>query len=210
MIISKEFVWLHFPRCAGTKVEHLFQKYYSDEKDIAQDTIIPTIVDPLAYIWHDTIAEREARDANFSLGNRIVICSFRRLKPWLVSRFNFEVYRNPHLNHQPELLLEGKFLESRGAINHADWYARQYIPRSILFSGRLRFIRTEHFADDFKAAFGEFIDLSRIPDWEFEQKTNVAEDAVPRSIRQRLFSDQTIYERCPYWKLVEEIAYGSI
>lgn len=30
MIIGKEFVWLHFPKCAGTKIEKIFETYFSD------------------------------------------------------------------------------------------------------------------------------------------------------------------------------------
>lgn len=210
MIYSDKFVWLHFPRCAGTKVEHLFQKYYAENEDIVQDATDPSNTDARNVIWHDTIEEREARDANFSLGNRVVICSFRRLRPWLISRYNFEYLRSPYLNHNPELLLEGKILEQTGKLNHADWYARVYIPRSLLFSGRIRFIRTEHFAMDFRVAFGEFIDLSKIPEKEFERKVNVAKNFVPYEIQHKLYSNREIYDHCPYWKLVEEIAYGFI
>src|SRR5215211_1142207 len=116
MIYADDFVWLHFPKCAGTKIERLFKTYYSSDKRIFQDTVDPKI-DPQA-TWHDSVSDREKRNPHFTLGKRIIICSFRRLPSWLESRYSFEVQRSPELNHRPELLLEGKFLEHGGYQNH--------------------------------------------------------------------------------------------
>lgn len=206
MIYSDDFVWLHFPKCAGTKIEDLFSKYYLSDKRIFQDPVDPAI-DPLA-TWHDSILDREERDPTFSLGNRIVICSFRRLPAWLESRYSFEVQRAPQLGHCPELLLEGIFLEQSGEQSHADLYADKYVPEEILTSGKIRFIRTEHFESDFKGVFGEFVDVTIIPKWEFNKRVNVSQSKVPDTIRQKLLQNQQeIYEHCPYWKAVEDIAY---
>ena len=207
MIYSDDFVWLHFPKCAGTKIENLFRTYYSSDKGIFQDTVDPKI-DPLA-TWHDTISNREKRNPDFTLGKRIIICSFRRLLTWLESRYSFEVQRSPQLNHRPELLLEGKFLEQGGFQNHADYYVKQYIPEFILGSEKLRFIRIEYFESDFKRVFGEFLDVAVIPGWEFSKKANVSKSTVPNKIRNQLLQNQhEVYEKCPYWKAVEDIAYG--
>ena len=103
MIYSNNFVWLHFPKCAGTKIENLFRTYYSHDKGIHQD-IVETRIDPLA-TWHDTIESREKRDPGFILGDRTIICSFRRLPAWLESRYSYEVRRSPQLDHRPKLLL---------------------------------------------------------------------------------------------------------
>ena len=137
MIYSDNFLWLHFPKCAGTKIEHLFSKYYSHDRGIYQDIVDPSLHPDAS--WHDSIADREARDQAFSLGERIVICSFRRLPTWLQSRYSFEHGRSPQLDHRPELLLEGKFLEPNGVVNHADLYAKKYLPEGILYSGKVRF-----------------------------------------------------------------------
>jgi hypothetical protein len=208
MIYSADFVWLHFPKCAGTKIENLFRTYYSHDERIHQDIVKPRI-DPLA-TWHDTVAGREKRDSSFILGDRTIICSFRRLPAWLESRYSYEVRRSPQLDHRPELLLEGKFLEQRGRENHADVYARKYIPESILGSDKLKFIRTECFETDFRNVFGEFVDVSVIPDREFSKRVNVSDkSAVPDEIRNKLFQNQReLYEKCPYWKAVESVAYG--
>jgi len=211
MIYSDEFVWLHFPKCAGTKVENLFKTYYSFDQRIFQDPVDP-ILDPQA-TWHDSILDREKRDPGFSLGNRIVICSFRRLTTWLESRYSFELQRSPQLVHRPELLLEGRFLEPTGQQNHADAYAEKYLPGSLLRSGKIRFLRTEFFEYDFKHVFGEFLDLTIIPAWEFSKKDNASSSAVPEEIRKKLFrkalfqNTENIYKKCPYWKKVERVAY---
>jgi hypothetical protein len=206
MIFSDDFVWLHFPKCAGTKIEHLFRTYYSDDKNFFQDIVDPQI-DP-RITWHDSISDREKRDPKFFLGNRVVICSFRKLPTWLESRYSFEVQRNPDFNHRPELLLEGKFLEQSGQENHADFYAQKYLPEHILTSNRLRFVRTEHFESDFKHIFGEFIDVKIIPNWEFSKRVNVSQSVLPDKIKTQLLEhQQKVYEKCPYWKKVEDIAY---
>lgn len=208
MIYSDDFVWVHFPKCAGTKIENLFRAYYSADKGIIQDIVDPK-KDPTA-TWHDSISQREKRDPNFILGNRIIICSFRRLPAWLESRYSFEVQRSPQLSHRPELLLEGKFLELGGFQNHADFYAKYYVPESMLRSDKIRFIRTEYFESDFKRVFGEFLDITVIPDFEFSKRVNTSESAVPEKFRKQLLQNQPeLFEKCPYWKAVEDIAYGK-
>jgi hypothetical protein len=207
MIYSDDFVWLHFPKCAGTKIEKIFRTYYSSARGVLQDQVDPKI-DPQA-TWHDTIAAREKRNPDFRLGEKVIICSFRRLPTWLESRYSFEVQRSPQLNHRPELLLEGKFLEQGDFQNHADYYVKQYVPEFILRSDKLRFIRMEYFELDFKCVFEEFLDITVIPDWEFSKKVNISKSRVPDKIRNQLFQHQhEVYEKCPYWKAVEDVAYG--
>ncbi len=206
MIYSNSFVWLHFPKCAGTKIEKIFEKYFSNEKMIFQDHINPQI-DPSAS-WHDGISDRERRDPKFTLGERTVICSFRRLPSWLESRYSFEYQRSPHLNHRPELILEGRFLERRGWENQADFYIKKYLPNSILLSDRIQFIRTEYFETDFKMVFKDFIDISKIPDAEFKERINVSKSHLPVEIKNKLLDNkQKLYEKCPRWKAAEDIAY---
>ena len=207
MIYSDDFVWLHFPKCAGTKIESLFRTYYASDKRIFQDVVDARINPSIS--WHDSIADRERRDPHFILGNRVVICSFRRLPAWLESRYSFEVQRSPELDHRPELLLEGKFFEQGGLQNHADFYAQKYVPEAILNSDKIRFIRTENFESDFKRIFGAFLDISKIPNSEFKSRVNVSRSAVPDHIRKKLVQNkQQLYEKCPYWKSIENIAYG--
>ena len=53
MIYNKEFIWLHFPKAAGTKVEQIFERYYSSDSSIHQDDIKQLRPDGTAP-WHDS------------------------------------------------------------------------------------------------------------------------------------------------------------
>lgn len=207
MIYSNDFVWLHFPKCAGTKVERIFQKYFATDPTIVQD---PTDfqIDPEVR-WHDSISMRSERNPSFQLGERTVICSFRRLPAWLISRYSFEHKRSPALNHRPELLLKGQFLEMNGNPNSADFYCNKYLPPSILESARLRFLRTEYFERDFKSIFGEFLDLSSIPESAYKEKVNRSSSSVPWQVKWKLHGlSHFVYRQCPRWKEIENLAYG--
>jgi len=208
VIYNSEFVWLHVPKCAGTKIENLFKKYFSHEDGLFQDPVVPK--NDLSCPWHNSTSDREASDPEFKLDGRTVICSFRRLPSWLESRYNFEVQRNPHLPHNPELLFEGKFLEANGYVGHADYYAKKYLPETILKTGKVRFLRTEFFETDFKLIFGDFLPISRIPDWELKKKVNISKSSLPPHIKEQLYGQKKVYEKCPYWRSVEEMAYGSL
>ena len=205
MIYGKNFVWLHFPKCAGNKTEKLFKKYYSDDAAIHQDPFDlkfdPTIS------WHDSIDDRIKKSADTSFKGRLLIVPFRRLPNWLVSRYNFEKKRSPQFQHDPSKLIEGRFLESGGFENHADAYIKRYLPEHILSEYKVKFIRVEYFEDDFKSIFGELIDLGKIPEAEFKSRTNTSSGISVEEV----FSDESkieqAYLKCPKWKKIEEIAY---
>ncbi len=207
MIYSDDFVWLHFPKNAGTKIEKIFKKYYIDETYIKQDDVTPT---DKTICWHDSIQERQVRDNNFEIeGKKVIIC-VRRLTDWLISRYNFEAKRSPHLQHDYHLLLEGAFLESSGYLNRADNYIHRYIPDELLVSGEIIYVRVENFKDDFLEAFSGFIDVSKIPDGEFDVKVNKSINTIPDSFLEVLKEkEKSIYHHCPKWKKIEELAYGK-
>jgi len=207
MIYNDSFVWLHFPKCVGTKIEHLFAKYFSDVKNLHQDPV-DVKLDP-AISWHDSIDQRIKRDKGFEPGDKTVICSIRRLPSWLESRYNFEYKRAPHLAHDPEKLLKGKFLENNGYENHADYYINQYLPKKLLESGRVKFIRTENFEEDFKQVFSKFIDISKVPDWEYDRYVNKSKSFLPDKVKEGLYKSDHIYEFCPDWKLVDGLVYNK-
>lgn len=205
MIYNEEFVWLHFPKCAGSKVEQLFSHYLSEQEEIIQDET-DYHIDP-SIAWHDSIYIRQKRDPDFKLGKRTVICSIRKLPSWLISRYEFEFHRSPNLPHIPEKLLEGIFLEENGNETHADLYMETYLPEIILSSGKVTFLRTEFFESDFKTIFGSFLDISSIPDYEFKRKVNVSKSNLSLDIKEKIQSNEKVYENCPYWRHVEELAY---
>jgi hypothetical protein len=208
MIYSDTFVWLHFPKCAGSKIESIFKKYFSEDKNIYQDVIDP-IKDPWAS-WHDSIDARVKRDANFSWDNKIIITGFRKLPEWLLSRYSYEVQRSPHLNHDLKLLCDAKFFEQNGEISTPDNYASFYLPPKILSCGRLKYIRNEYFEKDFKNIFGKLIDLSKVPDSEYASYVNISKNNDKDYIASEIFkSIDNIYSCCPYWRMIEEIAYNK-
>lgn len=216
MIYNDQFVWLHFPKCAGTKIEQLFGRYFADEPGLVQDPV-GSRQDPTT-AWHDSIALREGRDPDFSLGDRVIVCSFRRLPAWLESRYRFELRRHPGLDHRPERLLQGRFLEADGSLSHADNYAIKFLPPELLDQASIRFVRVENFAADFKSAFGDFLDVSRIPEAEYGRKVNRSrgllskllsrrDTRLPDQIHDRLYAGEA-YAACPLWQRIERLAYG--
>jgi hypothetical protein len=205
MICSPHFIWLHFPKTAGTKIEFLFQRYFSHIEEITQDPVglqfDPTIA------WHDSLIQRSRRDPGFAIGKRTIICSFRKLPAWLMSRYNFEIQRNPQLPVNPQILLEGKFMTGRGAIKHADFVLNKYLPHEILETREVLFIRAEHFKEDFQHVFGRFIDITVIPDKEYEFKVNVSKNFIPEPVIHQLIHSDTVYRNCPEWNEIEHMVY---
>lgn len=203
MIYNDDFVWLHFPKNAGTKVEKLFARYYADDRSIVQDDL--SLKDGH---WHHSIREREKKDAGFSLGERQIIVCTRRLPSWLISRYSFEVDRTPDLPHDPELLFEGRFYERGGYLNHADNYVNRYVNE--VDPARVRFIRVESFRDDFLAVFGDYIDTDRIPKREFDSRVNTSGRVLAKSFETRLLAEgESLYRHCPNWHRFELDVYGS-
>jgi hypothetical protein len=68
-----------------------------------------------------------------------------------------------------------KIYENSGYLNHADYYIKKYLPENILKSENVKFLRMESFETDFKSIFGEFIDLSAIPESEFRKRKKESE-----------------------------------
>jgi len=129
----------------------------------------------------------------------------------LESKYAYVGQKSPVLSHSPELLMEGKFLEGNGKINHADRCIKRWLPESILNSPNLKFIRTENFKSDFKKVFGDYLDISRIPEWEYKQKVNTSTSLLQDEIKKELYSrKKRLYEKCPLWSQAENLAYGNI
>lgn len=205
MIYSDQFVWLHFPKMAGSAVERIFRAHFRHDRSIVRDRVSPLMVrlrlaEP---IWHDSVAERESRRPSFSAAGKTVICGLRRLPDWLYSRHMFEVQRSPALPHRIDRLIEGRFLEHTGAIGFADDYMRKYLPPDLLSSGVVRIIRVDNFRADFRAAFRDFIDVDGIPEQDFfrvRNKTRSSDALARETISSNL---RRIYDSCPYWAEVE-------
>jgi hypothetical protein len=165
--------------------------------------------DPSVFL-HESVADQEGRSFLFQLGERTIICSFRRLPSWLKSRYSFEYQRSPHLPHIPERLLEDRCLETDGTLSHAEYYVHKYLPDDILTSNPVRFLRTEYFETDFKTIFGEFLNIFHISDSKFSRKVNVSQKYLPRIIKKKLYkSPEQIYSHCPSWQKIKALTYGG-
>lgn len=207
MICCDDFVWLHFPKNAGTKIEEIFSEYFSGREGIIQDSIDGDDSDSF---WHDSISDREKRDSSFSVGNKDVIICVRRLQSWLVSRYNYERKRSPSIPHDYNNLLTGHFFESSGYLNHADYYVRKYFSDVKGRAKNIRFIRVENFAEDFKAVFGMYMNVDAIPDDVLYSKNNKSHSSIPDGfLTEMKLSLSKLYEHCPKWKELEDLAYGG-
>lgn len=209
MIYSNEFVWIHFPKAAGSKVETLFRKYFASNPSVHQDQVGRRLNPSIS--WHDSISDREKRDPSFNLGNRRLIVCTRRLSSWLKSRYLFELQRTPRLEHDPELLVTGRFLERSGRVNHADNYVLKWISPSIrLNHGLISYLRVESFASDFLDIFGQYLDVSEISISELEQRENASASVGGKLDVDRLIAANidSIYKACPLWAELESEVYG--
>ena len=195
MIIAEDWVWLHFPKCAGNTIEKLLRTNLSDNRRIRFDAM-----DHNNIIWHHSIPDRERADPDFALGDRRVICAIRRLPDWLVSRVHFEASRPPHHLASRQMLEDASFYEQTGVINTAERTLRHFSrPRVDAW------IRTEYLVEDLEKTFEISIRQSDIRlnknrfdyirDWRFW----FSEGQLKR-----------LYELCPTWADTEERVYGSL
>ena len=106
------------------------------------------------------------------------------------------------------MVLTANFFESSGYKNSADFYVKKYLPESVINTCRVKFLRTEFFEDDFKKIFGEYLDISTIPDGEYSAKSNVSSSYLPADVKEKLYADlDKLYTYAPYWKKIEQLAY---
>jgi hypothetical protein len=192
MIIHPQFVYVHFPKTGGMKMRDLLATIPGAEE--------------VASHHHDSIEARIERDPGFRVGDRTVVVGFRRLPSWLHSRYSFERQRSPHLPHDPQRLAEGWFLEADGQEGFADFYARQWASPWLVENHRVLFVRQEHFAADFMAAFGEHLPEGWQGDLSARTNRSEHDDEAAAVIRSN--TDQ-IYERCTYWAHLEDNLYRT-
>jgi len=207
MIYNEKFIWLHFPKVAGTKIEEIFKKYYSEDRTICQDDIKKLRGNGTAP-WHDSIKERITYDPSFEIKDKTIIVCIRKLNGWLKSRYNFEYKRTSKLPHDPNLLLQCKFYEATGFLNNADYYIENYLPYTLFKNNRVEFIRMENFESDFKRVFGKFIDINLIPNGEFQRKSNASTNYLSEDLSTKLKqTDLSLFS--PKWSALERKIYGG-
>lgn len=199
MIIGPDFVWLHFPKCAGVAVESALRTLLAGRLDVCFDPI-----DPKNVIWHHTVARREKYDDSFRLGRRRVICGFRRLPEWVLSRAHYEAARPPHYRTvSREMLVRGAVYEQDGDINQADTYVRRYADPRVD-----EWVRTENLVEDLSAAFALEPEAVR----NAMQRLNVNSIPYVRSLSFWFTENELreLYAANPVWAQLETELYGSL
>lgn len=202
MIISDRFVWLHFPKCAGNEMERLLKIHFGNDPSTKFDKI-----DPKNMIWHQSIAQRKVADPSFDISGRDIICNFRRLPSWILSRVHYEYSRSPQLKVTRPMLLAGEFFESSGFHSKADAYAKMYNSTPVT-----HWIRTERLAEDFKRVFSHYTDLS-VVDFASQVKKTYATtiEYIPEVEFWFSKSDlEKLYEANPIWAGIERAVYGDV
>lgn len=192
MIEHERFVYIHFPKTAGSKLGEIL------------GSIPGAIQNPEHH--HYSIEDRKRSDPSWDVGDRTVVIGFRRLPSWLLSRYSFEAYRSPDRHQDPHLLETGRFIEQNGQLGYADWYALKWISPDTYKSYNIKFLRQEHLAEDFKSIFSDVIDTSTI---DLGTKVNSAKPDIEGASAIAL-NQANIYRTCPYWAGLEFIIYGSI
>jgi hypothetical protein len=202
MITSDDFVWLHFPKCAGTATERILKSIAKDNPRVAFDRR-----DIKNVIWHQSIAQREKYDQNFKIGARKIICNIRRLPAWLLSRIYYEHARPPHRIVSREMFAAGKFYENKGFLSCADDYAKKYSQPRVD-----HWIRTENFNADMQRVFSQYFKLG--PHY-IEDRAEIVNASKIEYIPEIGFyftkADlAALYAANPVWAEIEMRVYGSL
>lgn len=198
MIRGKDFIWLHFPKCAGSFTENLLRRYFESNQDILFDTI-----DYSNVIWHQNCQKRE-RAFGIELPDENIVCNIRRLPYWIISRVLFEKNRS-EVSLPRAYLLNGYLLESDGLIAHADNYINTYTQRPVR-----HWIRQEQIKTDFYSAFSNYLDVSLIPVNEFDQFINSLEYDHEIKNWFSYYEMKHLYKSCPKWTQLELLIYGNL
>jgi hypothetical protein len=203
MIQHPNFIFLHFPKMAGTKIEQIFKDYFLDIPGLIMDP-----VDDGPPTWHDSISDRQARDRLFGVRDRVIVTGFRRLPGWLASRAAFESQRSG-IPWREDLIRGAQFLEADGdTVGHADLYARHWLPPGMVARERVQFIRLESFEPDFRQVLGQWLPVQRVPGAALRSRSNATE-GDPALARAIYDGRQPIYNACPWWRVLESKAYPT-
>ena len=190
MIVGSNFVWLHFPKCAGTATHSALRRLAPDAKFDSGDRK-----------QHDSVRERQTVDPSFHVGSRKIICGFRRLPHWLLSRVHYGAHRGwPVVTR--EMLLIGHFTMKDGTTRTADYNALRFSQTNVD-----HWVRTEHIAED----LGRALDI----DCETVRTALVRENETPPYIGDLTFwftkeELAGLYRASPIWTAIELKLYGSL
>ncbi len=199
MIVSESFVWMHVPKCGGTFIDHILQKYYWDHPTIQFDDYSGSET----ILRHESVAARQKR-LSINLGSKIRIANFRRLPSWIISLTQFRK-STTGIETPRELYTKGQFLMTPNTVIKADQILQNYEP--IRMS---RWIRLEFLKQDFLAAFSDLMDISMIDDDTWLIKVNEAHYNKDLRYWFSLEELQHLYSENPTWRDLELKLYGSL
>ena len=202
MILGRDFVWLHFPKCAGHAVDQALRGVLRGRSEIVFDDQAREAG------WHDSVDERLRREPMLDFSNRRIICGFRRLPHWILSRIHYEASRPPYLCATREMLCRGEFFGELGDVGKADDFAAYYAAGKVE-----RWVRTEHLAEDFERHFGDMLEapLARAAVRRLRKIVNGARLNYVRSPGFYFTAAEldALYEANPVWAALERELYGD-
>lgn len=198
MIEGPDFVWLHFPQCAGSATERCLRRLWGADTRWLFDRI-----DHADALRYDTIAERQARDAAFVLAGRRVVSNFRRLPYWLLSRVHAEAHRAPHRIPSRELLARGEFITRHGAVRRPDDVLRALDTPRVS-----EWVRAEYLAHDLARVFS----LAEDEVAEHLPAANTQQPTYVRDLRFWFTPNElaALYRANPRWADLEASLYGDV
>lgn len=195
MIVHDDWIWMHFPKCAGTFIEQEIRSNY-DKTEAVFDRIDPNG----EILWHHTIEQRRKHDPSFDTSGKRIICAIRRLPFWLLSRVHFERSRPPFLTTPRTLFQNGQFYENTGFIHKADDLLRSYTPVSVT-----DWLRQEELEQDMRKVFGSKFKVS-------QKRKNATKIDYIKDLEFWFTPSQlsNLYNQNPIWADLEAKLYGSI
>jgi len=200
MVVGDDFVWMHFPKCAGHTIDRAL-RVLRGRRDVAFDVAEAG--------WHDSVGDRAVRRDGFDPAGKTVICGFRRLPHWLLSRVHYDASRSPYRMVSREMLCRGQFYEVTGAIGSADGYVKHYGASPVD-----RWVRTEHLAEDFQRQFGDILgsQLARAAASKLAKVVNGTRLNYVRGLDFYFTAAELdgLYAANPTWAALEARLYGDV
>lgn len=203
MIVTREWIWLHMPKCAGSATEAALRHLLTGRTDVNLDPVTPGRGPAL---WHDDLAMRRRRSGPAPgplPGGRAVLCNLRRLPEWTLSYVHFEAARARDSRALPSraALVRGALRSHRGD---------PVTPDGVLgrFAGDVtHWLRCDRLAEDLAEATG----LSPSAVEAALGRRNAARHPYPRALdfwfRPRELA--ALYAANPLWAGLEERLWGD-
>lgn len=195
MIVGRDWIWLHFPKCGGTTAEKILRRNFHEDPTVQFDDLNPSEV-----IWHENTIARSKRDPTFSTEGKQIICVLRRLPDWILSRVHYEASRPPYRTSTRKMIEEGLFFANNGYKNRADLMFNYYNSPEVS-----NWIRLESMQEDFE----KFFNLALTP---VEHALNKNKFTYVRATS-FWFTDkqlEDLYSANPNWARAERLVYGSL